>query len=274
MKFLKNRLVIGCLCVIFAFVIGFLVVPKLTDRLNDKITIVVAASDIKKGEELSSSNLKTIQISKGDVPYAINQYYNNVSESNGQATDNRRLLVDNDNRPRNVFASMDMKANDVITDMKISNSSPYSDENLRTLEANKYAVSVTVKSLATGISGNVSCGDIVTVIVNSDGGTYAPEALLYMEVIGVFNSDGAEINSENKAKGIPSTVTFKANLYQAQMLSDCENNASIHLALICRGDEEKAENLLKMQEDYFKNNNLLFNGEWFYTKSEEGAPKS
>lgn len=271
MKIFKNRLVIGCICVIAAFLIGFIAVPKLTDKLNDKVTVVVASADIKKGDELNSSNLKVIQFSKGDIPYPINHYYNNIIDSNGLAADNRRLLVNSDNAPRTVFAAFDMQANDIVTDEKISTAFPYSDVNFRELGANEYAVSVSVKSLAAGVSGNVSNGDIVTVIVNSDSGTYTPEALLYVRVIGVFDSEGLEINSEEAAKGIPSNVTLKVNLYQAQMLSDCENNASIHLALACRGDDEKAERLLGLQQSYFEKNGLLYEGQWFYTADAEGA---
>lgn len=271
MKFLKNRLVIGCICVIFAFLIGFIAVPKMTDKLNDKITIVVASSEIKKGDMLSSSNLKVIQVSKGDIPYSPNEYYNNVSQSNGQTVDNRRLLTDNDNRPRNVYAAVDMQANDVVTDMKISEKFPYTDEKLRELRPNEYAVSVSVRSLATGISANIYEGDIVTVIAVTDDKTFADMRLLYMEVLSVSNSDGIEINSANKEKGIPAVVTFRANLYQAETLAYYESNAYIHLALVCRGDDKKAQELLALQEKYLSDNNMLFNDQWFYMDPQGGV---
>ncbi len=268
MKILKNRFVIGCICIIAAFAIGFIAVPFLTDRLNDKVSVVVMAQDIFKGEEITADKLKIIQMSLGDIPYSDNEYFNCIDVSNGGQTHNRILLKDSSNAARTIYASTDLKANDVVTNAKVSLSYPYSDEKLRSLESNKYAVTVSVSSLAASLGAKIMVGDIVTVLVSSEESTYAeaPHELMYVEVMSIENSDAADINrtSDSSAKGIPSVVTFKANLRQAQILAWLEQNASIHLALACRGNDEKAAELLAKQEKYFTDNGLVYDKEWFY----------
>lgn len=270
MKIFKNRLVIGCICIVAAFAIGFIAVPFLTYKLNDKVTVVVVAEDIPKGAELSADKLKTIQMSLGDVPYADNEYFNCIDTSNGAQTHNRILLKDAANVARKVYATTDMKANDIVTNHKASTSFPYSDENLRALENNEYAVTVSVKSLAASLGAKIKVGDIVTVLVSAEDSTYAevPQELMYVELMSIENSDAADINrgSDTSSTGIPSVVTFRVNLYQAQTLAWIEQNASIHLALACRGDDERAAELLEMQKKYFTDNSLTYKGEWFYVK--------
>lgn len=268
MKIFKNRLVIGCICIVAAFAIGFLAVPFLTDRLNDKVAVVIVAEDIPKGAEVSADKLRTIQMSLGDIPYADNEYFNCIDASNGNQTHNRILLKDAANVARKVYALTDMKTNDIITNRKVSTSFPYSDENLRALEDNEYAVTVSVNSLAASLGAKIQVGDIVTVLVSSEDSTYAevPQELMYVELMSIENSDAADINrgSDGAETGIPSVVTFRANLYQAQTLAWLEQNASIHLALVCRGNDERAAELLEKQEKYFTDNGLTYRGEWFY----------
>lgn len=273
MKILKNRLVIGCICIIAAFAIGFIAVPKITDLLNDKVTVVVLSKEIKKGEVISADKLRTIQMSLGDIPYESGQYYNCIDTSNGGQTNNRILLKDNSNQPRVLYATTDMYVNDVVTNSKISSSYPYRDEYMRSLGENEYAVTVSVSSLAASLGAKVMAGDIVSLLICDKESVIAnvPAELMYVEVLSLVNSDAAEINGSNDSSenGVPSVVTFKANLYQAQLLAGFDKNATIHLALACRGDAVKAKELLKKQEQYFVDNNLLYKDTWFYMEDME-----
>lgn len=273
MRILKNRLFIGCICIILAFAIGFIAVPKVTDMLNDKINVVVLNTDVAKGDQLTPDMFKLVQMSKGDVLYADNEFYNSIDVSNGQAVNNRLMF---DPKDKVIYAALDMKMNDIVTDMKISETYPYKDEKLRALGDNEYAVSVTVSSLATSVSAKVMAGDIVTLLVckeDEEGAAAAPSELMYVEVLNINNSDAVDINDVEAGtdNGIPSVVTFKVNLFQAQLLAGFEQSSVIHLALVCRGDEEKAQELLNKQQQYFIDNNLLYTDTWFYNGESEVA---
>lgn len=273
MRILKNRLFIGCICIIIAFAIGFIAVPKVTDMLNDKINVVVLNTDVEKGDQLTPDMFKLVQMSKGDVLYADNEFYNSIDVSNGQAVNNRLMF---DPKDKVIYAALDMKMNDIVTDMKISETYPYKDEKLRALGDNEYAVSVSVSSLATSVSAKIMAGDIVTLLVckeDEEGAAAAPSELMYVEVLNINNSDAIDINDVEAGteNGIPSVVTFRVNLYQAQLLAGFEQSSVIHLALVCRGDEVKAQELLNKQKQYFIDNNLLYTDAWFYNGESEVA---
>lgn len=249
MNILKNRLFIGCLCIIAAFAVGFIAVPKLMDMLNNKVTVVVARGGIIKGEQLSEDDFSMIQLSKGDIPYKEGDYYTSLD-----------FLKEN-----TYYAAIDMLGSDIITSSKIGTEKPYEDVQLRELGANEYAVSISVSGLAESIGAKVQCGDIVTLMLYDGSKSFIDNGLMYMEVINIVNSEASDINSgDNSAKGIPSAVTFRANLKQAMLLTQYQNSCTVHLALVCRGDDEKAATLLNQQVKYFQDHFASDKGSWYY----------
>lgn len=270
MKILKNRLIIGCICIIAAFAVGFIAVPFVTDMLNEKISVVVVAEDIPKGTEITQDMFRMIRMSKGDLPYAEGEYYNYTSSSvvpSEKTTDIKALFTDAGTK---YYAAVEMKANDILTAKKLSATDVYKDEKLRELEPNQYAVAITVNTIAEGIAAKVMAGDIVMPLIYDSnlGSAKADSKLMYVEVLNVMNSEAAEINdAEGSATGVPSVVTLKVNLDQAIALAGYENTAEIHLALVSRGDEEMKAKLLKMQSDYLSNNTAVSADSWFYVDS-------
>ncbi len=261
MKILKNRLVIGCVCIILAFAVGFIGVPKITEMLNEKIAVVVAAQNIPKGTELTESMFRSIRMSKGDLPYAEGEYYNfrTSAEVPSNMTANIRSLFTE--QGGKYYAATEICANDILTAAKVSSTNVYKDEKLRELGENQYAVAVSVNTIAEGIAAKVMAGDIVMLLIY-DKNTNIEKVdpfLMYVEVLNVTNSEAVEINDSQTgaSSGIPSVVTFKANIDQAIYLAKYENTANIHLALVCRGDEEKKAELLKKQNEFLSANTIV-----------------
>ncbi len=271
MKILKNRLVIGCACIIVAFAIGFLAVPKVTEMLNEKVSVVVAAVDIPKGTEVTEGMFRMIRMSKGDLPYADGEYFNYTTSAvvpSNKTTDIKSLFTAQGGK---FYAAVEMKASDILTVSKLSTANVYKDEKLRELEANQYAVAVTVNTIAEGIAAKVMAGDIVMpLIYDGNAGTAkADSRLMYVEVLNVMNSEASEINNSEggTATGVPSVVTFKVNLDQAIALAGYENTAEIHLALVSRGDEAKKAELLKKQNEYLAGHTTVTQDSWYYITS-------
>lgn len=277
LSILKNRLVIGCICIIAAFAVGFIAVPALTDRMNDKISVVVASQDIPKGAEITESMFRMIRMSKGDLPYSEGEYYNYSSSAvvpSGRKTDIRSLFTESTGK---LYASSEMKANDILTSSKLTDTNVYKDEKLRALGANQYAVAVTVNTVAEGIAAKVMTGDIVMPLVfdKNLGYAKADPRLMYVEVLNVLDSSAAEINdSEDGAVGIPSVVTFKVNLDQAFALATYENTAEIHLALVCRGNDAKRAELLKKQNEYLSGHTTMSRDSWYFLDPSVGKSTS
>ena len=127
-------------------------------------------------------------------------------------------------------------------------------EHLHNLDGTKQAISVTIKSFATGLSGKLQSGDIVSVIVADypeDGETTIPAELQYVEIISVTASTGYDANT-GEAKGdekeLPSTVTFLVLPEQAKLLAELEQVAKLHLALVYRGTTDGARQFIEAQD--------------------------
>ncbi len=250
MRFLKNRFVIGCLCIIAAFAIGFIGVPLLSSSASQKITVVIARDFIPKGSEISIAMLTEHNISRGDVPYASGSFYTVINQS-GNASDTA-VFTQNSGK---IYASCDIYANDIITSQKISSQYPYTDMAIRTLDDNRFAVSAGVSSLSAGVAGKIREGDVLTLLIYSDNDSVFIDSYLnYVKVISVSNSEASDIsdNAESGGSKIPSVITFELDLDQAMLLAEYNSSYGIHYALAARADTEKAEQLLGKQNELLK----------------------
>ena len=97
------------------------------------------------------------------------------------------LPADMQNDPRQIIGKYTvsaMFAGDSFTDKKLSDSIDTSDSLLRQLKPNETAMSVTVKSLANGLSGKLQQGDIIQIVsVDEDDKAQIYEELQYVEVL-------------------------------------------------------------------------------------------
>ena len=109
----------------------------------------------------------------------------------------------------------------------------------------KYAVSVTIKSLAAGLSGKLAGGDAVSILAFKRGASIEEESVLLappelecVRLASVINSSGAEINESDplaRDNKTPAAITLLVNGKQAKKLVELENTANIHVVFIARG---------------------------------------
>ena len=84
------------------------------------------------------------------------------------------------------YAVSDLSTGDYILPSKLSDAPAAENAYLYNLDGTKQAMSVTIKSFATGLSGKLQSGDIVSVIVANymdTGETVIPPELQYVEII-------------------------------------------------------------------------------------------
>lgn len=151
-----------------------------------------------------------------------------------------------------------MFAGDSFTDKKLSDSIDTSDSLLRQLKPNETAMSVTVRSLANGLSGKLQQGDIIQIVsVDEDDKAQIYEELQYVEVLATTSDKGSddtyrdgEVNADDEDSGDQSlyaTVTIiLQDRAQALRLAECENT-SLHAVFVTRGDEKLKAECLKAQ---------------------------
>ncbi len=232
MKIFRNRTVIGVLCILLALIICFGVTPLFSRSASEKTEIVRVTKDIKEGDEITAEMVQTVEVGAYNLPQNL-------------MTDKKEVV--------GKYATADLVAGDYILSSKLSAVPAAENAYLYNLDGKKQAISVTIKSFATGLSGKLESGDIVTVIVadyQGKGETAIPPELQYVEVISVTASSGYDANTGEVVdeKELPSTVTLLVTTEQAKVLAELEQDSELHLALVYRGTPENAAKFIAAQD--------------------------
>ena len=232
MKIFRNRTVIGVLCILLALIICFGVTPLFSRSASEKTEIVRVTKDIKEGDEITAEMVQTVEVGAYNLPQNL-------------MTDKKEVV--------GKYATADLAAGDYILSSKLSAVPAAENAYLYNLDGKKQAISVTIKSFATGLSGKLESGDIVTVIVadyQGKGETAIPPELQYVEVISVTASSGYDANTGEVVdeKELPSTVTLLVTTEQAKVLAELEQDSELHLALVYRGPPENAAKFIAAQD--------------------------
>lgn len=236
MKIFRNRTVVGVLCILLALIICFGVTPLFSRSASEKTEIVRVTKDIKEGDEITAEMVQTVEVGAYNLPQNL-------------MTDKKEVV--------GKYATADLAAGDYILSSKLSAVPAAENAYLYNLDGKKQAISVTIKSFATGLSGKLESGDIVTVIVadyQGKGETAIPPELQYVEGISVTASSGYDANTGEVVdeKELPSTVTLLVTTEQAKVLAELEQDSELHLALVYRGTPENAAKFIAAQDALIK----------------------
>ena len=234
MKLLKNRTVLGILCIVFSLVICFLVTPLFNKTISQKTEIVRVQKDIRAGDEITKDKVQIMEVGGYNLPMDTIKDLESVVGA---------------------YATADLLPGDYILHSKISAQPPGKDNYLYQLDGSKQAISVTVKSFAAGLSGKVQSGDIVSIIApdyRKMGETVIPQELQYVQVLAVTASTGVDANTgtedKEKEKPLPATLTLLATPIQCKVLAELETEGNLHAALVYRGKVETARQFIEVQD--------------------------
>lgn len=233
MSIFKNRTVIGVICILVALVICFGVTPLFNQSISKTAEVVRVVKEIKAGDVITKDMVTTAEVGSYNLPANV---------------------IHNQDSVIGKYAAADLSAGDYILPAKLSDTPAAENAYLYNLDGTKQAMSVTIKSFATGLSGKLQSGDIVSVIVadyRGTGETVIPPELQYVEIISVTASTGYDANTgkaTESEKELPSTVTFLVLPEQAKVLAGLEQDSKLHLALIYRGAPENASEFILAQD--------------------------
>lgn len=235
MRVLKNRTVIGVICIVLSLIICFVVTPLFQKTMSEKKEIVRVVKPIRSGEEITADMVKTVEVGSYNLPEDVVKQLDTVIGA---------------------FASADLAPGDYILASKIAEEPAAENAYLYHLTGEKQAISVTVKAFANGLSGKLKSGDIVSVIApdyKKQGMTVIPAELQYVEVIAVTANSGYDANTgeeleEGADRELPGTVTLLVTPEQSKVLAELEADGKLHLSLVYRGDAASAGQFIEAQE--------------------------
>lgn len=228
---LNNRFLFGILSLLLSAIIAFIAIPTIAGQTNGKTEIIRVTSPIAKGEEITPEAVEVMEVGSYNLP-------DNVARS----------IQDVAGR----YAAADFEAGDYILASKVSLIPITSDVALNNIPSGKVAISLTVKTLASGLSDKLQPGDIIRIYHYLDAAREVPE-LRYVQVLSVTDSDGNNVDNaaeleEGEEKQQSATITVLASPEQAEVITGIENDGTAHVALICRNNEELAAELLQRQD--------------------------
>lgn len=233
---MKNRTVIGIICIILAVAITFGISPMVNKMTEGKAEVITFSKNLGKGTQITDADIVVTSLLKSGLPE------NTIRD--------RKDVIGK-------YTNSDVYKGDVATAEKLADDANASDNILSALNGDKVAMSITIKSFAGGLSGKIQNGDIVSIYVSEkDKESKVPPELKYVKVITTTTSGGVDENevvpNEDGTFDLPTTITVFVTVKQAQLLADYEENADMHVALVYRGNDDTAEKFIKTQDKYLK----------------------
>lgn len=159
-----------------------------------------------------------------------------------------------------LYVTADLSVGDYILTSKVSSVPVSSDVALNDIPSGKVAISLTVKTLASGLSDKLQPNDIIRIYHFLETAEEVPE-LRFVKVLSVTDSDGINVDNtkeptEDEEPQQSATITVLASPEQARIITELENDGVAHVALISRNNDQLAEQLLAdqdktLQEIYF-----------------------
>lgn len=249
---MRKKTLIGLLCIAAAVSTVFLVAPLLSPAGNapeEVAPILRMKRTVDNGTALTPEMVEVVKVGKGTAP--------------------KTALAD-PSQIGTAFAASRLYAGDVLTAEKLSDGKISAAIAAGTAKGYR-VLSVTVSTLAAGVSGKLLPGDIVEVFTlpkavvtqgtlgtepQTDGGrepqdqpkpaaeqptkTVQYPELKVVEVCAVSAADGSDarvaVMSDDKQKNaLPATVSLYVTDEQAARLVELEQTGGIHLAFVARG---------------------------------------
>ena len=228
---LNNRFIFGILSLVLAAVIAFVALPTIARQTNGKAEIIRITQPVLKGEKITSDNTEVVEVGGYNLP-------SNVAHSLSDV--------------EGLYVTADLAEGDYILTSKVSSVPVSSDVALNDIPSGKVAISMTVKTLASGLSDKLQPNDIIRIYHFLETAKEVPE-LRFVKVLSVTDSDGVNVDNtkeltEDEERQQSATITVLATPEQARIITEMENDGVAHVALISRNNDQLAEELLAAQD--------------------------
>jgi len=225
LKLLKNRIFLSALCLILAAGVSFFLLPRFYESKSATVMVLRAAQDIPAGTEIQDKHIVSAEIGSYGLPENV--------------MNDKSLIIGK-------IAQTDIAKGDYFFPQKLGGM--IATELLdRIAVNNQRLVTISVPSIAAGLSSHLRSGDIVTVAVftdkSPDGQSASPQVIVYPELKGleVYSAenaraqDAAQVRKQQagsqSSTGDPivKTVTLVVTEAQAERLIQAEYTGKLHL---------------------------------------------
>lgn len=234
---MNNRFIYGILSIVLAAVIAFIAIPAVTSKTSSTCGIARMKNAVPRGTLITADDVELAEVGGFNLPDSVARQTQDVIGT---------------------YAATDLFPGDYILPEKVSSVPLSSDLSLNGIPDGMVAISITTQTLATALSDKLQGGDIIRLYHYDDDNELEPVTdipeLRFVKVLSVTDSKGLDVDyttppEEDEERQQTATITVLATPEQALLLTRYENEGRLHVALITRGNEKLAEELLGRQSE-------------------------
>ncbi len=237
-----NRTTIGLIAIGLGAVICFGVTPLYNKSLQKGVEVVRISSEVQKGEKITVDKVKVVETSQRGLPESV-------------MLDKKDVI--------GKYAVVDLVRDNTVLERQLSSNPIAEDKYLYGLDGSQQAISFTIPNFASGLSGKLLTGDIISVIStikneNNEEITNTPNELQYVKVLAVTNDVGVDKKEDtnNPEEELPTTITVLVNKQQTELIANLEESSKMHVSLVYRGTEKQVQKYMDAQNNIINKINL------------------
>ena len=216
MKIFQNKIVVGVICIVIAAVLAFFFLPSISKSKSNTETIFVVKNAVAEGTKIEESMLVEKEVGSYGLPQSI-------------IKDKDKIVVK--------YASCNITPDDFILSSKLSDFA--ANQKLdKVMSQGNMLVTVSLDSVASAVGNHLKSGDIISIVGYANDAVVVYEELKALEVYSVENENAEkleDVENNEEAEHLASTVTLIVNQVQAEKLIQAEYSGKVHAVFVKRG---------------------------------------
>ena len=216
MKIFQNKIVVGVICIVIAAILAFFFLPSISKSKSNTEKIFAVKNAVAEGTKIEESMLIEKEVGSYGLPQSI-------------IKDKDKIV--------GKYASCDITPDDLILSSKISDYA--ANQKLdKVMSQGNMLVTVSLDSVASAVGNHLKSGDIISIVGYANDAVVVYEELKALEVYSIENENAEkleDVENNEEAEHLASTVTLIVNQVQAEKLIQAEYSGKVHAVFVKRG---------------------------------------
>lgn len=216
MKIFQNKIVVGVICIVIAAILAFFFLPSISKSKSNTEKIYAVKNAVAEGTKIEESMLVEKEVGSYGLPQSIIKEKDKIVGK---------------------YASCDITPDDLILSSKLSDYA--ANQKLdKVMSQGNMLVTVSLDSVASAVGNHLKSGDIISIVGYANDAVVVYEELKALEVYSIENENAEkleDVENNEEAEHLASTVTLIANQVQTEKLIQAEYSGKVHAVFVKRG---------------------------------------
>ena len=216
MKIFQNKIVVGVICIVVAAILAFFFLPSISKSKSNTEKVYAVKNAVAEGTKIEESMLVEKEVGSYGLPQSI-------------IKDKDKIV--------GKYASCSITPDDLILTSKLSDFA--ANQKLdKVMSQGNMLVTVSLDSVASAVGNHLKSGDIISIVGYANDAVVAHEELKALEVYSIENENAEkleDVENDEEAEHLASTVTLIVNQVQAEKLIQTEYSGKVHAVFVKRG---------------------------------------